>query len=61
MGFDENTKDRPLIEPRKKSTRVNFWIAASIVAFLLIGGFYYFHTASHQEQTQNEVQQHLQH
>ena len=58
MGFDLH-EDKPLVEPRKKATRVNFWIAGAIVVFLAIGWIYFGHTAAHPAQTQNQVQQNL--
>ena len=37
MGFDQNDQ-RPIVNFRKWTTKVNLWIAAAIVAFLLAGG-----------------------
>lgn len=37
MGFDKDS-DQPIVNPRKKTTQFNIWMAISIVIFLLIMG-----------------------
>lgn len=58
MGFDEGS-NQPILQPRKKSTEVNLWIAASVIVFLLIGIFYYAYTEHHRREVQMQVQQSL--
>ena len=40
MGFEPQTAGQPLVNPRKRTTKVNFAIVASVVLFLIIGIFY---------------------
>jgi hypothetical protein len=40
MGFDSQTDGRPLINVRKRTTKVNFAIVVSVVVFVVIGVLY---------------------
>ena len=40
MGFEPQTAGQPLVNARKRTTKVNLVIVASIFAFLVIGIFY---------------------
>ena len=37
MGFDQNDQ-RPIINVHKKTTKVNLWMVAGVLAFLVAGG-----------------------
>ena len=37
MGFEPQTAGLPLVNPHKRTTKVNFAIVAGVVLFLLIG------------------------
>lgn len=37
MGFDQDD-GRPIINVHKRTTKVNLWLAAAVVIFLLAGG-----------------------
>ena len=37
MGFEPQTAGQPLVNPRKRTTKVNFAVAIAVVAFLVIG------------------------
>lgn len=37
MGFDQNDP-RPIMNPQKRTTRVNLWMVAWMIAFFAIGG-----------------------
>jgi hypothetical protein len=58
MGFDQNS-DKPILQPQKRTTKVNFWLAGLVVVFLLIGLGYYLWTAAHPAETQRHVQQNV--
>jgi hypothetical protein len=37
MGFEPQTAGQPLVNPRKRTTKVNFAVAAGVLLFLVIG------------------------
>ncbi len=37
MGFDQND-DQPIIHPHRRATRVNLWMVAGVLGFLVAGG-----------------------
>jgi len=40
MGFEPQTAGQPLVNPRKRATKVNLFIVISIFTFLVIGILY---------------------
>lgn len=59
MGFDKNTPDKPLMDVEKKTTKVNLWVGAGVLAFILIGILYFAYTHRHSGETQDKVGQQL--
>jgi len=56
MSFDTNNP-APVMQPAKKTTQVNIWMAVGVVLFLiagLLGVLWYHH---HREQAANDVDQ----
>ncbi len=37
MGFEPQTADQPLVNPHKRTTKVNLAMAIAVVVFLIIG------------------------
>jgi hypothetical protein len=37
MGFDQNDP-QPIIQPAKKTTKVNIWMVIAVVLFFVLGG-----------------------
>lgn len=38
MGFDENS-NRPLMNPKRRTTKVNFAIVVAVLAFFMVSAF----------------------
>lgn len=46
MGFDKD-QPGPLVEPEKRTTKVNIWMALAILLFFLIAGLVVFRLWAH--------------
>ena len=49
MGFEPQTAGQPIVNVRKRTTKVNLIMVASIIVFLVIGMFYAVKTAGKSE------------
>ena len=42
MGFDPQTAGQPLVNVRKRTTKVNLFMAAAVLVFFVLGAFVIF-------------------
>lgn len=59
MGFDEQNKNEPIIQPHKKTTQVNIAIAIAVIVFIAITGVVLWVIASNPEETRTEMHQEI--
>ena len=54
MAFDQGD-NRPLVNPAKKTTKVNIFIVLAVIAFFAIGTYFILSTAHHKPQSKEEI------
>ena len=56
MGFDQGDS-QPIVNPSKKTTKVNLFLVLAVVAFFGIGAYFIWSTARNKPQSREEILQ----
>jgi len=54
MGFDQGN-NQPIVNPAKKTTKVNFFVVLAVIAFFAIGAYFIWSTAHNKPQSKEEI------
>jgi hypothetical protein len=59
MAFDQNDT-HPVVQPAKRTTQVNIWMIAGVIAFFVLGGLAIAWYHRHPQEVTNQVNHQMQ-